>query len=134
MKHVKLSIAIAGLLMLQACTGKTVIKEVLVTSPTTVAAPVVTEAPAKQTNKYDDYLAGLRDYSGKANSMTDAELIEFADLVCAVFDEGYSLDDVVGVFAENSTGQTDNQLYAGIIGGAVAHICPEYAGLLESNT
>lgn len=125
MKTLKL-FALSSVLVIAGCGSKeTIIKEVLVT-----VAPTTTEAtlpPKKvQTNKYDEYLVELRNYSGQANAWSDDDLIQMGHLVCEAFDGGNSLDEVIKVFSDNSSGSYDDELFAGAIIGAVVYICPEH--------
>ena len=115
---------------LTSCGKETVIREVLVTTPTPA-----TEAPAEtqpKSNKYDQYIEFVLDNSGQARDWTESDLIETATLVCGAFDDGASLDSVVTVFSNNSSGDYDNELFAAIIGGAVTYLCPEWQGYVNS--
>ena len=114
--------------LLASCGKETVIKEVLVT------APPATEVPAEivKENKYDQYINFVLDNSGQARDWTESDLIETATLVCGAFDDGASLDSVVTVFSNNSSGDYDNELFAAIIGGAVTYLCPEWQGYVNS--
>lgn len=115
---------------LTSCGKETVIREVLVTTPTPA-----TEAPAEtqpESNKYDQYIDFVLDNSGQAREWSDSDLIETATLVCNAFDNGASLDSIVTVFSDNSTGTYDDELFAAIIGGAVTYICPEWQDYVNS--
>lgn len=115
---------------LVSCGGKeTIIKEVLVTTPqvATTDAPV-----ASPSNKYDEYLYDLREFSGQANAWNDNDLIEIGTLVCDSFDGGSSLQEVLAIFAQNSDGSYDDELYAGMIMSAVVNLCPEHKSYVES--
>lgn len=117
---------------LTSCGKETVIREVLVTTPTpTTEAPVET-LPAVKENKYDKFLDFVNDNSGQARSWNDSDLIELATLTCEAFDNGASLAQVIDVFSNSSAGKYDDELYAAIIGGAVTYICPEWAGYVDS--
>ena len=130
MKTIKL-LALSSVLVLAGCGSKeTIIKEVLVTTPPTTT-DYVAPAPS-QSNKYDDYLTELRNYSGQANTWSDGDLIEMGHLVCEAFDNGNSLDQVIKVFSDNSSGSYDDELFAGTIMGAVVYICPEHKDAVQS--
>lgn len=123
-----------AVLSLSACGKETVIREVLVTTPTTeVEETTTTKYVAPPTNKFDEYLYDLREFSGQANTMDDAFLIEFGSLVCDAFDSGSSLEDVVEVLAKYSDGNSDDELYAGVVYSAVVNICPEHKSMVDSN-
>lgn len=129
----KIILGTLAVLSLSACGKETIIKEVLVTTPVTEApAPDTTSYVAPSTNKFDEYLYDLRDFSGKANTMDDAFLIEFGSLVCDAFDTGSSLEDVIKVLSNYSDGNSDDELYAGVIMSAVVNICPEHRSMVES--
>lgn len=127
----KTIIALLVTLSLSACGKETIIKEVLVTTPSTEATTTTT-TQAPQTNKFQEYLYDLKEFSGKANTMDDAFLIEFGSIVCEAFDEGNSLEAVVSLLSDYSTGSTDDELYAGIIMSAVTNICSEHADMVQS--
>ena len=63
-------------LSLAGCGKETVIKEVLVTTPTT-EAPVAPEA-----NKYDSYLIALYENSAQARTWSESDLLELGTTVC----------------------------------------------------
>ena len=128
-KHLLAVVAtIAMPAILASCGKETVIREVLVTSPPATGAPA---EPVEQ-NKYDQYIDFVLDNSGQAREWAESDLIETATLVCGAFDDGASLDSVVTVFSNNSSGDYDNELFAAIIGGAVTYICPEWQSYVNS--
>jgi uncharacterized Rmd1/YagE family protein len=128
----KILIASFAVLSLAACGKETVIREVLVTTPVTEAPTTTTEYVAPTTNKFEEYLYDLKEFSGKANTMDDAFLIEFGSLVCQAFDNNTSLNEVVSLLQDNSAGRSDDELYAGIIMSAVVNICPEHKAMVEA--
>lgn len=99
-------------------------------APTT-AAPVITAAPAPVYNKYDQYLEHVYNNSGQANSMTKAKLIEDGDIICSALDQGKTVAWIVNYLANGSTNQSDMELYAAIVYGAIHYICSEYTGDLN---
>ena len=105
-------------------------KEVAPTA-TAAPAPVQTYAPAPAVNKYDAYLEHVYNNSGQANSMTRAKLIEYGDIICEALDRGNSIAWIVNYLSNGSSGQSDNELYASIIYGAITYICDEYKGDLN---
>ena len=103
-------------------------------SPATTAAPVITNpsvTPPPAINKYDQYLEHVYNNSGQANSMTKAKLIEYGDIICAALDQGRSVAWIVNYLANGSTNQSDMELYAAIVYGAIHYICSEYTGDLN---
>ena len=100
-------------------------------TPNTTAAPVQTYAPAPVVNKYDAYLEHVYNNSGQANTMTKAKLIEYGDIICEALDRGNSIAWVVNYLSNASSGQSDNELYASIVYGAITYICDEYKGDLN---
>lgn len=103
-------------------------------SPATSAVSVVDNAPAPvapTVNKYDAYLEHVYNNSGQANSMTKSKLIEYGDIICSALDRGNSIAWVVNYLSNASSGQSDNELYASIVYGAITYICDEYKGDLN---
>lgn len=103
-------------------------------SPATTAAPVVTDAPAPITpavNKYDQYLQHVYNNSGQANSISKADLIEYGDIICQSLDQGKTIAWIVNYLSRNSSGQSDMELYASVMYGAIHYICSEYTGDLN---
>lgn len=118
----------ASALILSACGKETIVKEVLVTTP-----PVeVTEAPETDVNKFDAYLELLYSNSAQARNWDDADLLELGTIVCETFDDGGTLDQVLTVFSNNSTGKYDDELYSAVVAGAVMFLCPEWADYVQS--
>ena len=105
-------------------------KEVAPTA-TAAPAPVQTYAPAPVVNKYDAYLEHVYNNSGQANSMTKAKLIEYGDIICSALDNGNSIAWIVNYLGNGSNGQSDVELYASIVYGAITYICDEYKGDLN---
>lgn len=102
-------------------------------APAAVTTTVAIEAPAEDTtNKYEDYVAYVRDNAGRANSIDAAQLIEFGDLVCGSLDNGYSIGAVVDVISRSSSSYADVSLGAALIYGAVTKLCPEYDPILQA--
>ena len=119
-KSLTVAAVVAGL-VLAGCGQKETIREVLVTTPPT-------EAPATQeANKFDQYLDMLYNESAQARSWTEADLLELGTTVCEVFDQGGTIDGLIEVFNENSSGNYDDELYSAVIAGSVIFLCPEWA-------
>lgn len=119
------AIALAAI-VLAGCGQKEVIREVLVTTPP------ATDAPAPELSKYDQYLGMLYNESAQARSWSEADLLELGDTVCQVFDEGGTLEGVITIFSQNSTGKYDDDLFSAVIAGSVLFICPEWADYVQS--
>jgi len=111
---------IVALVFLSSCGTTTVVKEV----PATTIAPPITQAPV--INKYDAYLEHVYNNSGQANSMSKAKLIEYGDIICSVLDQGKTIPWIVNYLSNGSNTQSDNELYASIVYGAITYICDEY--------
>lgn len=120
----KIAILVASLTILAGC-GKETIREVLVTAPPT-EAPVTPEA-----NKFDQYLDMLYNESAQARSWAEEDLLELGTTVCQAFDEGGTIDGIIGIFNENSTGNYDDELYSAVIAGSVIFLCPEWADYVK---
>ena len=120
----KIAILVASLTILAGC-GKETIREVLVTTPPT-EAPVTPEA-----NKFDQYLDMLYNESAQARSWAEEDLLELGTTVCQAFDEGGTIDGIIGIFNENSTGNYDDELYSAVIAGSVIFLCPEWADYVK---
>lgn len=102
------------------------------TKDTVAPAPVITAAPAPPVNKYDAYLEHVYNNSGQANTMTKAKLIEYGDIICEALDNGRTIAWITAYLSTYSEGQSDVELYASIIYGAVKNICPEYMSDMQS--
>lgn len=126
MKKSLIASAIA-LPLLVGCGQKEIVREVLVTTPP------ATEAPAPEASKYDQYLQALYDNSAQARSWTESDLLELGTLVCQTFDNGGTFDQVLSIFAENSAGKYDDELFSAIIAGSVIYLCPEWASYVQQN-
>ncbi len=98
---------------------------------TTTPAPAQTYAPAPVVNKYDAYLEHVYNNSGQANTITKGTLIEYGDTICNALNQGRTIPWIVGYLSENSTGYSDNALFASVIYGAITYICDEYKGDLN---
>lgn len=117
---------IAAVSILSACGQKETIREVLVT------APPSTDAPAPEMNKYDQYLQAVYDNSAQARAWDESDLLELGTTVCEVFDSGGTIDGVINVFSQNSTGKYDDELYSAVIASSVLFLCPEWAAYVQS--
>jgi hypothetical protein len=97
-------------------------------SPVTTDAPasVQTYAPTPVVNKYDAYLEHVYNNSGQANSISKPTLIEYGDTICNALSQGKSISWIVSYLSENSTGYSDNALFASVVYGAITYICDEY--------
>lgn len=104
------------------------------TSPVTTDAPVITSAPVTNppVNKYDAYLEHVYNNSGQANTMTKATLIEYGDTICSALDNGRSISWITSYLSSYSTGNSDVELYASIVYGAITYICDEYTPQLRA--
>jgi hypothetical protein len=96
------------------------------TAPVTTAAPVQTFAPAPVVNKYDAYLDHVYNNSGQANTISKGTLIEYGDTICNALNQGRTIPWIVSYLSDNSTGYSDNALFASVIYGAITYICDEY--------
>lgn len=117
---------ILAIIALAGCGKETVIKEVLVTTPTT-EAPVAPEA-----NKYDSYLVALYENSAQARTWSESDLLELGTIVCQTFDDGGTLDGVITIFSQYSNGKYDDELFSAVIAGSVTFLCPEWADYVAS--
>lgn len=112
---------------LAAC-GKETVREVLVTTP----EPAPSLLPAPNYNKFDQYLEFLYAESAQSRSWTEDQLLELGTTVCQVFEQGGTVDRLIEIFNENSTGKYDDDLYAAVIAGSVLYLCPEYASVVQA--
>lgn len=131
MKKHLLAIAMSAII-LSACGKETIIREVVVTAAPVESTTTTTTTQAPQETKFDRYLNELYQYSGQARSWDEADLLEFGSIVCDSFDAGNSLDDIVGVMSEYSSGSYDDELFAGIILSSVVHLCPEHESYVQA--
>lgn len=93
------------------------------------ASPAVTDAPI---NKYDAYYEHVLNESGRANSMSKADVIQLGDLVCQAFDEGNSVAAVVSVMSRASSDSSDIELAAAAMWGATEYLCSEYKPMVQA--
>ncbi|MEB3192526.1 MAG: DUF732 domain-containing protein [Snowella sp.] len=117
---------IAAASILSACGQKEVIREVLVTTPPT------TMAPEPELNKFDQYLEMLYNESAQARSWNESDLLELGTTVCEVFDTGGTIEGVINIFSQNSSGAYDDELFSAVIAGSVIYLCPEWADYVQS--
>lgn len=73
----------------------------------------------------------LYNESAQARSWTEADLLELGTTVCEVFDQGGTIDGLIEVFNENSSGNYDDELYSAVIAGSVIFLCPEWADYVK---
>lgn len=92
----------------------------------TTPAPIVTNPPAPVKSKYDRYIDHVLNESGQANTWTNANLIEFGDLVCQSLNNGSSIREVVNILSRNVKNDSDIVFFAAVVRGAIENICPEY--------
>jgi hypothetical protein len=120
----KVILTALAVLSLTAC-GKETVREVLVTTPPT-------EAPVVQLSKFDQYLEFLYVEAAQSRSWSEDQLLELGTTVCQVFDQGGTVQGLITIFNNNSTGKYDDEFYASIIAGSVLYLCPEYQTLVQA--
>ena len=121
----KMLIAFCAATVLAGCGQKEIVREVLVTTPPTVAETM------PEQNKFDQYLDALYSESAQARTWPEEDLLELGTIVCEVFDTGGTIEGVIEIFAQNSTGLYDDELYSAIIAGSVIFLCPEWAAYVQ---
>jgi hypothetical protein len=112
--------------ILLASAGKT--SDSTVTTP---PAPVQTYAPAPVVNKYDAYLNHVYNNSGQANTISKENLITYGDNICHSLDAGKTIGWIVNYLSSSAGGQSDNELFASVVYGAITYLCDEYKGDLN---
>jgi hypothetical protein len=97
-------------------------------SVATDSIPVATQPPVQTSpvNKYDDYVNYVLNNSGKANTWSRADVIEFGDLVCQSLDNGNSIRSVVNLLNGYANSNSDAELFASVMIGSINNLCPEY--------
>ncbi len=120
----KVILTALAVLSLTAC-GKETVREVLVTTPPT-------EAPVVELSKFDQYLEFLYLEAAQSRSWSQDQLLELGTTVCQVFDQGGTVQGLITIFNNNSTGKYDDEFYASIIAGSVLYLCPEYQTLVQA--
>ncbi|CAB4142529.1 Domain of unknown function DUF732 [uncultured Caudovirales phage] len=120
----KVILTALAVLSLTAC-GKETVREVLVTTPPT-------EAPVVELSKFDQYLEFLYVEAAQSRSWSEDQLLELGTTVCQVFDQGGTVQGLITIFNNNSTGKYDDEFYASIIAGSVLYLCPEYQALVQA--
>lgn len=95
---------------------------------TPAPAPIVTNPPitSPPANKYDKYMDHVLQNSGKANTWSKADVIEFGDLVCQAMDKGNDIRQVVNLLESYAKTDSDVEFFASVVFGAITYICPEY--------
>jgi len=96
------------------------------TQDTIASAPSYTIPSAPPVNKYDDYVNYVLNNSGKANTWSRADVIEFGDLVCQSLDNGNSIRSVTNLLEGYAKSKSDAELFASVMVGSISHLCPEY--------
>jgi hypothetical protein len=122
----KYLLAISALAIVLSSCGKETVREVLVT------VPPATDAPAPELSKYDQYLEMLYNESAQSREWTESDLLELGTTVCDVFDQGGTIDGIIKIFSNNSTGKYDDEFYSAVIAGSVIYLCPEWADYVQS--
>ena len=120
----KVILTAMAVLSLAAC-GKETVREVLVTTPPT-------EAPVVELSKFDQYLEFLYVEAAQSRSWSEDQLLELGTTVCQVFDQGGTVQGLITIFNNNSSGKYDDEFYASIIAGSVLYLCPEYQTLVQA--
>jgi hypothetical protein len=120
----KVILTALAVLSLTAC-GKETVREVLVTTPPT-------EAPVVELSKFDQYLEFLYVEAAQSRSWSEDQLLELGTTVCQVFDQGGTVQGLITIFNNNSSGKYDDEFYASIIAGSVLYLCPEYQTLVQA--
>lgn len=120
----KVILTALAVLSLTAC-GKETVREVLVTTPPT-------EAPVVELSKFDQYLEFLYVEAAQSRSWSQNQLLELGTTVCQVFDQGGTVQGLITIFNNNSSGKYDDEFYASIIAGSVIYLCPEYQTLVQA--
>jgi hypothetical protein len=74
----------------------------------------------------------LYNESAQSREWTESDLLELGTTVCDVFDQGGTIDGIINIFSNNSTGKYDDEFYSAVIAGSVIHLCPEWADYVQS--
>lgn len=109
------------------------------TSASPAPTVTVTEEPVQPTYTAEErYLMNVHSFGNVyIEGNTDSDLLDLGYAVCAVFDEGYSAEDVInelayGVFGQNHAGDSEAFSFVGyIIGGAVKELCTEHLSKVQ---
>jgi hypothetical protein len=108
-----------------------------VTSNTSVTTPVtnVTEGAAATTMATSEFAADLVAYDSYFSSWSTSSIITVGQEICNFFNEGDSVDYVVGAI-EVSNASLGNPMTqsqeGGLIGRAVHDLCPQYESLVQA--
>jgi len=120
-------------------------EKIIIVSPTTVAVEETITVPTtiettttekritttSALNLDEEFLAYIRSNTSLEYLLTDAQLIEFAQVVCNAFAAGMSSDQVIQIIYNAASGADLNQNQimdlASLAGAGVATYCPEYA-------
>jgi len=129
--------SIIGLLALSACTTKEVVREVPVTQPTVTTAPYVPPVSSNSEptySDYQDYLDHVNSQSLAALTVSDSDLIQYGDNICAALDGGMSFGGLVQYFQDEVGVMSDDTatFVSSIVAAAVVYLCPEYNDAMQS--
>ena len=122
------AVIITALIVLGVSSGKSSTD----VADTTVNTVPYVPTPEPASNKYDQYYGHVLDNSGQANSMSKSDVIEFGDLVCQSLDNGNSVAAVVKILSDSSADNSDVELAASVVFGAITYLCPEYRSDLQT--
>lgn len=100
--------------------------EKTITVPTTIK---ITTTTAQDMD--EEFLAYVKANTSLEYTLTDSQLIEFAQTVCTAFSGGMTSDEVIEIIynAAKGSGLNESQMLdlASLAGAGVAAYCPEYS-------
>lgn len=98
--------------------------------PTNTWTPDVPDVPS-----YTDEELYLDAVNGTGNSYilntSDSELLDYGWTICGLFDEGYTVYDIIDVVVENAYDEEEAGAWGSITGAAVIYLCPEFEYLID---
>ncbi len=84
----------------------------------------------------DDYLWAMRNNVDNyyIDQASDKDLLELGWSVCAVLDDGYSVEEIIYELIGSGTVETNEEAeFAGsVVGGAVYNLCPEHSWQVDN--
>lgn len=134
-----IAVLVAGVAVASISTASCAREVVVVETPqTTVPAPTTTQPPATRPPVAVPSFSPTEAYIAEAYTIeyaylspfSDAETVEFGELVCDYFDSGGTANGLIDVIYQSGVESgvpEDAMMYlAGLAGVAVRHLCPEH--------
>ena len=119
--------AIGAALALTACSTGSPNAAVETVYVTQEAAPPDDRITYDDTTIEAEYLSDLAGVNNSIiNRQSDADLIDMGYTICETLDAGYTVDDIIEVFASDYPSDNEIDAYSALMAAALVNLCPEY--------